>query len=263
MTWKVRIGILSKKASAKPHVNDTGLKDAITAFREEKMNGLYSMPTLSMLKDAGRLDMVAGIKHHGGFQKIAMLTGLKMIRGAKVCRARESDVEWLGRQLAAFGDVFGRMPTSRELLDNGRIDIVRSIQQHGGRDAVSKRFGLDCEHDSTLLSEDFMELEICGDVAVLDNSTLGAHAGETTGRRPPHFYKDFERVKADLQSFILANGDVGVMPTAKQLMASGRGDLMRAIKLHGGHKTVAKKLQLVVYSDGKSKVRKRSGRLPN
>lgn len=132
--------------------------------------------------------------------QVANALGLKLHVGRKVQTERERDFEWLKRELRETHEcrMYLRLPTSRELLDQGRVDILRSIRRHGGREKVARRCDLTTEHDGTLLSEDFGEMEICESNEALtynlvpSGNKMSGHNGLEGGgkpRRPAHFFK--------------------------------------------------------------------------
>eukprot|EP00189_Rhodosorus_marinus_P010801 CAMPEP_0184744946 /NCGR_PEP_ID=MMETSP0315-20130426/7697_1 /TAXON_ID=101924 /ORGANISM="Rhodosorus marinus, Strain UTEX LB 2760" /LENGTH=690 /DNA_ID=CAMNT_0027216935 /DNA_START=223 /DNA_END=2295 /DNA_ORIENTATION=- len=239
-----------------------GLGEAISAFQSDHKLSSDILPTYAQLREKGRLDLIAGIKHNGGMNSVASSMGLKQQRGAKILASRLKDVEWLKSELSRFGH---DMPTIQELLDHGRVDLVKSVRLHGGRETVAQLCGLAVDRDLTFLSEDFSDLEVCESDEALSFSAgssepevpadIQNHDDDQARRtqyRPPHYFRDFSRVRSEVSAFNFYHGDQGVMPTAQELISRGRGDLLRGIKRHGGQKMVARKLGLVVHSQGRN-----------
>ena len=63
---------------------------------------------------------------------------------------------------------------------------------------------------------------------------LGLRLGYATSRNPNGMFDDFEVLKSALAAWVDAYGMPGMMPTAKQLKASSRNDLVIAITKHDG-----------------------------
>jgi len=190
------------------------------------------MPTAAQLHDAGRIDLIAGVRVHGGSAKVASLLGLKLQRGRRTSTSRAS--------------------------------ITGSGENKTNRTAESARV-------RTMLDETFFQVECCTDaVALFHNNgnrlrrdakdeprggAGGALLPREGGRRRTHYhFQDFQVVESELAGFIFDDGTPGVMPTAKELIRAGRRDLVRAMQMHGGQKNVAARLGLVRRSMGRKKV---------
>lgn len=234
--------------------------------------GLF--PTAEMMRRCGRLDLVVGIRNHGGVGVVAGKMGLKVQKGALAAKERKRNPEWLKRELGSVSKGF--MPTNAELIDRGRLDLLRTVKNLGGRVIVAEMLGIEID-DGTFLSEDIFEQEVCHSKAALDynlgndlqrkatdsipirggggGSILGREGGR---RREAYRFQDFERLKDELMCFIFDDGQMGVMPTRTELLRAGRGDLLRAMAVHGGQKLVAKRLRLVRNGEGRVRARKRA-----
>lgn len=68
---------------------------------------------------------------------------------------------------------------------------------------------------------------------------LGVRLGYATSRNPNGLFDDFEVLKSALVTWVDAFGKPGAMPTAKQLKASRRNDLVITLAKHGGPQSVA------------------------
>lgn len=64
-------------------------------------------------------------------------------------------------------------------------------------------------------------------------------------RKPPRYWNNFEIIKTEILRLNQDRDQIGVMPTANELIELGRGDLQKAIsKHHGGFQSVAERLGL-------------------
>lgn len=87
---------------------------------------------------------------------------------------------------------------------------------------------------------------------------LARHGGR---RRPAHHWSDFSAVRTELAAFCYDNGSPGVMPTAAELAAAGRRDLVRGMARYGGLKAVADRLGWVRVSLSGVEARRRALRV--
>lgn len=87
---------------------------------------------------------------------------------------------------------------------------------------------------------------------------LARHGGR---RRPAHHWRDFAAVRTELAAFCYDNGSPGVMPTAAELGAAGRRDLVRGMARYGGLKAVADRLGWVRVSLSGVEARRRALRV--
>ena len=247
-----------------------GLAAEIRVF-DRALHAKCLFPTGSSMRYHGRLDLLAGIRAHGGVSEVARRMGLKIQWGNLSLKHRRSEPHWLKKELASVRPA--SMPTHSELIDSGRLDLLRAVKDLGGREVVAETLGLKLE-DRMLLNEDILFQEICESKTALEYNegnelqrkptdrapTRGGGGGALLGReggrrREAYHYRNFDRVKNELMCFIFDDGAMGVMPTRSELLRAGRGDLVRAMALHGGQKAVAKRLNLIRYSEGKQKAK--------
>jgi hypothetical protein len=252
---------LSGYATVSYKNNLPALQREIREFNEQR--GCEDIfPTADAMRSAGRLDIIAGVKAHGGSVRLASAMELKLQRGRRPA-SREERMEWLRKQFAPRGVI----PTNQELIANGRIDVLRHIVACGGREEVSKILALPVP-DRTVFSEDLFSHDVCTSSGALEYNSLEALSREEVRgggggaildadggrRRRHHLYRDFGMLKDELLCFIYDWGHIGVMPTAQQLIRAKRRDLVRAMSLHGGQKVVAYRLGLVRQSLSRTQV---------
>lgn len=223
--------------------------------------GLF--PTAAQLHDSGRLDIVNGIRAHGGAAATAAVLGLKLQRGRPGART-----------VAANVAANHALPDDAQLVSEGRVDVVRAVRALGGRTNASKILGVRDELSRvarTVLDEAFFQLDICQEPVALhhniDNSLRTDPAKQPRGggggallpreggrRRERYYFNNFENLRHELNCFIFDDGVARVMPTAAELIRAGRRDLVRAMQLHGGQKSVAARLGLVRQSMSRKQV---------
>lgn len=233
-------------------------------FMDTYMPGSHLFPTSSHFRAGARLDIISGIRVHGGTVRVAEVLNLKLQRGPRA-RTREDSISWLKEN---FAHTVSYLPTNQELLGDGRIDVLRHIFSCGGREEVAKLLSLPLS-DGTIFSEDLFSCDVCTSETALKFSSEESHVkDELRGggggavsvveggrRRRSHYFLDFSVLKSELDAFIFDHGQVGIMPTARQLIQCRRRDLLRAMQLHGGQKSVANRLGLVRQSLSVKKVR--------
>lgn len=100
------------------------------------------MPCTSVLKAAGRTDLLAAIVKFGGMAEVSQRLGLQYR-----VRAKEAFKDWgmFSRNLRAFMKTHGtpdEIPSSRMTLNYGRSDLYQAILHHGGSRAVADRMGV-------------------------------------------------------------------------------------------------------------------------
>lgn len=229
-------------------------------------------PTAGEMHEAGRLDLLAGLRAHGGSRRLADEMGLRLQRG----RPRR-DADGLRRSLEALGAA--SLPADGSLAAAGRVDALAAIRGLGGREAAAAAIGVEAASDParTFFDEALFSLEACPDEAILvhnsgnkvrqmeDRAPVEERGGgggallprEGGRRRERHYFAQFDRLRQELLCFIFDDGVAGVMPTAQELIKAGRRDLVRACQLHGGQKTVAARLGLLMHSMGRKKILER------
>ncbi|MBI5649392.1 MAG: hypothetical protein HZC40_02930 [Chloroflexi bacterium] len=122
-----------------------------------------------------------------------------------------NSIESVERELLAFIKERGirdRMPTDKELLDAGQTALRHAITKHGGHEVFAKRLGL-------------------------------KHL-----RRKRGLWNEFPALEQEIRAFVKEHGNMGMMPSAKELRCAKRTDLVRGIAQYGGYPVVASKLGL-------------------
>lgn len=131
------------------------------------------------------------------------------------------------------------MPTQSELIEAGRVDLAGAIRRYGSWKKVADEVGLVL---SSISKPRSLNLIFC--------TKLKLRSG---GMRPYMYWRDFENLRTELTNTIRQlcgdeePAECGkVIPTAAQLEATGRSDLVRAIRMHGGWNAVAERLEMGV-----------------
>lgn len=89
----------------------------------------------------------------------------------------------------------------------------------------------------------------------------GADGADIVDGGPAGGVTDFAAVRTELAAFCYDNGSPGVMPTAAELGAAGRRDLVRGMARYGGLKAVADRLGWVRVSLSGVEARRRALRV--
>ncbi|GJQ11684.1 hypothetical protein GpartN1_g3475.t1 [Galdieria partita] len=237
------------------------LEEELKRLVSEELVDVYGpneMPTLHDLKQLGRVDLIAAIRIHGGMHKVASKMNWKLCKGSRSTQLKIKDLSWLRMELERWIKKQGMselciVPTTRQLLEDGRHDLVRAIQFHGGREAVAKQFGM-VKGDKTIFDESFFLTDWSGlEEEEEDTScfSLDKSSKKANTRRESHYWCRLENVRKELLAFIYEYGQPGVMPTRAELLRAGRGDLLRGMTIHGGQKVIARELSLVMVSQVK------------
>lgn len=132
----------------------------------------------------------------------------------------------LSGELQEFAKAQGeetRMPTLAELMAAGRSDIAGAIRRQGSWGQAANAAGLTL---TSIVRPRSLYLSFCTNIR---------------GARPHGYWRDFANVRRELSIFVAQKG---VLPTAGELMAANRSDLIRAVRMHGGFESVAKHMQL-------------------
>lgn len=150
--------------------------------------------------------------------------------------------ENMRRELRSFAErhgCSGRMPSDGELVRGGRGDIASAVRRNGGWVAVALDAGLVL---SSIARPRSIYLSYCVPLSP------GARM------KPNNFWREFENLQAELLKFLDEKFDesagVGVvrgqmcLPSTREMEDLGRGDLVRAIRKHGGREVVAARLDL-------------------
>ncbi|EME30616.1 magnesium chelatase [Galdieria sulphuraria] len=232
------------------------LEKELKRLISEELGDIYQsneMPTLHDLRQLGRIDLIAAIRIHGGMHKVASKMNWKLCKGSRSTQLKIKDLNWLKIELERWIKKQGLtelciVPTTRQLLEDGRPDLVRAIQFHGGRETVAKQFGM-VKGDKTIFDESFFLTDWSG-LEEEEESQVNS-SKKTNTRRESHYWCRLENVRKELLAFIYEYGQPGVMPTRAELLRAGRGDLLRGMTIHGGQKVVARDLSLVMVSQVK------------
>lgn len=209
-------------------------------------------PTTAQLHSRGRLDLLSGIRAHGGSAAVAAALGMKLQRGRSSARVVSAAL----RVQEACGDA---VPLNDALL--GATEHAKTSGVIDGAVGYAR----------TVFDEAFFQLDVCKEPAALHHNRgnrlrVAAHKEPRGGaggallpreggrRRERYYFNNFENVRHELNCFIFDDGVPGVMPTAAELIRAGRRDLIRAMQLHGGQKTVAARLGLVRQSMSRKQV---------
>lgn len=238
------------------HQFDSLAKELQRLVREE-LGDIYTsneMPTLRDLRQLGRMDLIAAIRIHGGMYKVATKLNWKLCKGSRSTQLKFKDLSWLRAELERWIRKQGitqlcMVPTTKQLLEDGRPDLVRAIQFHGGRETVAKQLGM-VKGDKTIFDESFFLTDWSGLEEEEQPKLYDTFEKENT-RRESHYWCRMENVRNELLAFIYEYGQPGVMPTRAELLRAGRGDLLRGMTIHGGQKAVARELSLVMISQVK------------
>ncbi len=167
------------------------------------------MPSQGELREAGRADLAEAITdYHGGFREVAKKLG--------VLSKKKDDYFYskfynLARELYTFVAKHGNdgvMPSSQELKEKRRSDIISAIRHFGGMSAVSQRLGLQYKVKTR------------------------------------ESFRDWHVFRRRLLAFIELHGTSGELPSSRKLENFGRQDIYQAILHHGGPKEVADRMGL-------------------
>ncbi|XWK90534.1 MAG: helicase-related protein [Phormidium sp.] len=176
-----------------------------------KENGsLDVMPTSDELKKSGRGNLATAIQKHGGYSTVAKRLGLKTAYVKKGYWQDFSNVKYEILKFIEERNISDIMPSQEELKKAGRGDLAQAIQKHGGYRAVAEKL----------------------DLALVCSA------------KPKGYWDDFNNLKLELIAFIDKSSNPCKMPTDSELKKHNRGDLINAIKKHGGYQSVAKLLGL-------------------
>ena len=188
------------------------VKRELLAFIQQHNLPLGHMPAYSVLLEAGRSDLLQGMKHHGAIAGVCQRLGWYPASNTKP-RSYWLDFDHVQHELLAFIQSFGQpgiMPTKSDFQRHAHQALYRAFPLHGGIRAVAARLGLQM----------------------------------TATAKPLGYWQDFENVKRELLAFIRSSGQPGVMPTYTQFVAYHRTDLLAACRPHGGLLAVAQRLGL-------------------
>ena len=172
----------------------------------------------------------------------------------------------------------GIMPTTHELKQAGRSDLLRAISKHGGMRAVAEYMSLQYvypfkpkgywddfahveealrtyneQHGTQGVMLTAQQLKKAGLSGLL--SILPQHGGSlriaqrlgwqySSTAKPANYWNDIGNLERELFAFIETHGTPGVMPTVQELVDGGRGDLPSVIFKYGGVEAVAKQFGL-------------------
>ena len=168
------------------------------------------LPTAAELRARGQHSLVLAIAMHGGSTAVAARLGLRNIRRRGYLRDAD-DIQrelqqWFPQSIARHR----RAPRSQEVRRARRYDVNHAIiRYHGGYTRLAAA------------------LNLCRSLPY---------------RRPPFYWRDPARLHDEMRAFARATLAGGRMPLQRELLAMGRGDLIYAIRIHGGIDAVAVQL---------------------
>ena len=159
-------------------------------------------PTQTLLDDSGDSTLAKAIYSFGGFRKLREKEGEKQLRQTGAIWA---NFERVRAAIEAWRTEHGRYPGKIDLHTTGYSSLSRAIsERHGGSLAVRQRLG----------------------------NTLGKH--------PNGYWKEFENVRTYLEEYRQAHGR---LPTRQDLVAAKRTSVSSAITTyHGGFAAVRERL---------------------
>lgn len=198
------------------------------------------MPSRLDLEVHGRGDLVMAIyRKCGGLRALAKRLNLSM--AGRRAQRDWSSPEVLRRALldfAAENCTQGAMPSVRALRAHGRGDLLAAVRRHGGLERSAAMCGL-------AFAPAKVRPRRAGAPGDPHVHRAGKRAGPSRRRRKPRgYWKDAATVVAEVVAAaesIRAETGAGarVMPTERELLHRRRGDLHRAIAMHGGYFAVA------------------------
>lgn len=237
------------------------------------------LPPHAAFRLAGRSDLISLIQEHGGSRTVAWRMRLHLHYHAATDYSGDLVGMLDAMRLFMSANNYVRLPTTAQLRDAGRLDLIAGIRVHGGAIPVARALGVKVsrgggggmvvapveKRGSTMLDENFFILDCADEVALAHNegrALPGARGGgggallprEGGRRRAHHHFRDFEVLRSELAGYIFDDGVPGVMPTAAELIEAGRRDLVRAMQTHGGQKNVAARLGLARRSMGRKQM---------
>ncbi len=179
----------------------------------------YSSLGEALLRHGGP-SLGEALLRHGGHAGVAERLNLLMPNKSKPS-GYWLNFENIERELKDFMSLYGSdgiMPTLKDFEEHNQLGLAGAINRMGGFTTIAKRLHL-------------------------------------RNRRPtlPRRWKDFQTLKTELERFMREHNLKGIMPTAAQLMATKRCDLMYAIGCFGGYQAVADKLHLTYVKSSRYK----------
>jgi len=172
------------------------------------------MPTQKELEKAKRFDLMGAIRRHGGTHVVGKRCSLDTQRQAKKpwLITRKSDLTILREQVLQIAQELGKdgfVPTYADLIKLKRTDVLNAVRAMGGFHAAAKRLGL-------------------------------------KSRRPRRNWKSAEVVEEEIRNVIISHPfrPSLTLPSRRQLLQHGRGDLVNAIQLHGGLRYFGERLKI-------------------
>ena len=205
----VRIGLIAPPKPVGYWGDFANLDRELRGFM--KQSGLSTMPIRSELRKAHRADLLNAIYEHGGMSAVAARMGLTA-HSKPV--GYWSDFANLDREIWDFMNQTGlqTMPTSAELANAHRGDLVHAIYQNGGWSAVAAKMGLPSRSNG----------------------------------KPAGYWMDFANLERELRTFMNQSG-LTTMPTTPELANAHRHDLLHAIHQHCGFAAVAAKMGVLLH----------------
>jgi len=191
------------------------LREALSIISFRKYGVLNRIPSMKALERMRLSTVIKEIEELGGVARVASLINFKI---------GEKDFDEVACELLQIGASLGyRFPTMKELNQMGRSDLRRAVSLYGGVSVVAQRIGL----------------------RVL--AKAGRPLGDHSARKPQRLWSNEKLLKA-LREF---QKDTTVLPSAKELVAVGRFDILYQIRVRGGHRKAACQLGLKSRRRGK------------
>lgn len=183
------------------------------------------IPPASKFRVAGRMDIIQGIRRHGGFIDVAASMQLTPSRRPRNLNpsspvARAALFLALRRSILRLADQksinHGCMPSASQLRTLGEITLLNDIVLAGGFSTVAQALSLKPARYKT---------------SALPPSPSNMIVRQT--RRAKHYWKSWRVVETELHKFAI-EACQGFMPLQRQFVEHTRTDLLNAIRQHGG-----------------------------
>ncbi|GAQ86131.1 hypothetical protein KFL_002720045 [Klebsormidium nitens] len=220
------------------------LVSAIRKVMKEK--NLTKLPSIRDFKEMGRNDIVLGFRRHGGVLAVAEMMNVEPKVELKpgpwtLESAAAALSEYVNEKAARTGQPRS-MPTLKELQQAGRSNL-RYVIQHFGQKVMAEQLGLPpnlSSHEKKRLRAAQTAAEGRAGQSVAE---LRAEAELRAIRSPWTLKLAAAALKEYVDEKAARTGQPRAMPTLKELLQAGQGDL-RYVILHFGHKVMAEQLGL-------------------
>ncbi|KAA8498706.1 hypothetical protein FVE85_6291 [Porphyridium purpureum] len=210
-------------------VHSAELQDVCFGLRSVQVR--YSLPadrlpTRKQLLSSGRGDLVYRIRKLGGMQRIADALQWEAAQPRRDWSVLRHVLDEYIDFLAIF-DGPAWTVTCKDLRDHGYGYLLQAMRLHGG----------------------FSRIRALGQEHHLKQLRTQKGPGVSVGapgrfRAPPGYWNAFENVEHALREFCQMYGIENRVPRKNELLAAGRGDLVNAIRKHGGFHQARERLAL-------------------